>query len=279
MKSLACGDMNKSETPSMKTRRVAPLVFTLALACFLGLPAVGGAQAVPELAWVTSPGLVFPGGTTGNPDDRAPTWSPDGARIAFERNGEILVINVAGGSPTNLTNHPASDLSPAWSPDGSKIAFASDRDGQAELYLMNSDGSGVVQLTDSIGFTGEPAWSPDGAKIAFTCVIEGGSSDICAINADGTGFVRLTTDPGWDSGAAWSPDGSRIAFATTRYSSTPSLGPTQLAMMNPDGSDVSQLHPNGTWGFDPAGHRMGPASSSSTRCRSIPSAISPMSGS
>ncbi len=39
MKSLDCGDMNKSKTPRMKTRRVVPLLFTLALACFFNLPA------------------------------------------------------------------------------------------------------------------------------------------------------------------------------------------------------------------------------------------------
>ena len=262
MKSLACGDMNKSDLPRMKTRRVAPLLFTLAVTCFFGLPANSRAQGTPELALVTwyctptgslcglGPALVFPGGMTDNPNDRAPTWSPDGMRIAFERDGEILVIDIAGGSPTNLTNHPASDRAPAWSPDGAKIAFASDRDGQAELYLMNPDGAGVIRLTNSIGFTGDPAWSPDSAKIAFTCVIESDNHDICRINADGTGFVRLTTDPAWDYGPAWSPDGSRIAFSTARYSSNPLLGPMQLAMMNPDGSGVSQV--SDTLGGDPS---------------------------
>jgi PKD repeat protein len=243
-------------------QRVAALLFMLALACFFGLPANSGAQGVPELAWVSyycssstcglGPALVFPGGMTDNPTDRAPTWSPDGARIAFEREGEILVINVAGGNPVNISNHPAYDGSPAWSPDGSKIAFASDRDGQAELYLMNPDGSGVVQLTESIGFTGEPAWSPDGAKIAFTCVIESDTEDICVVSANGTGFVRLTNDPARDFGPAYSPDGSRIAFATSRYLAMPLLGPSQLAMMNSDGTGVSRVGPNGTWGYDPS---------------------------
>jgi PKD repeat protein len=254
----------------MTTRGVVSILSTLAIACFAGLPAVSAAQEL-ELALVMvfytcGPGacdegtptttLVYPGtpGTTNNARDRAPTWSPDGARIAFERAGEILMIDVAGGSPVNLTNHAASDESPAWSPDGSQIAFASDRDGQAELYLMNADGSGVVRLTNLVGFTGQPAWSPDGAKIAFNCMIETGNSDICAVNRDGTGFVRLTTDPASDSGPAWSPDGARIAFATARYSADPTgyYGiELQLAVMNPDGSGVSQVG-MGTTGFDPS---------------------------
>jgi Tol biopolymer transport system component len=245
----------------MKTRKVTRLSLTLALACFVGLPAISRAQSTNELAMVANictasscggSALVFPGGMTNGPNDRAPTWSPDGAQIAFERDGEIMVINVVGGGPSNVTNHPAQESSPAWSPDGSKIAFASDRDGQVELYLMNPEGSSVVRLTSGVGFISEPAWSPDAARIAFTCVVESGNVDICVVNADGAGFGRLTTDPAYDSGPAWSPDSARIAFATTRYSPTPLLGPSQLALMNADGSGVSQVGPSGTWGFDPS---------------------------
>ena len=46
--------------------------------------------------------------------------------------------------------------------DGAKIAFASERDGQAELYVVNADGSGVTRLTFNVGFAGQPAWFPDG---------------------------------------------------------------------------------------------------------------------
>src|SRR5215510_3603661 len=245
----------------MNTRTVAPSL--LALACFLGLPAVGGAQVAPELAMVTNlctasscvTALVLPGGgTTGDPADKAPSWSPNGRQVAYERNGEIFVLAVADGSSSNITNTWANDTSPAWSPDGTKIAFASDRDGQAELYLMNRDGSGVVRLTNNIGFTDQPAWSPDGGKIAFNCMVESGNGDICVVNSDGTLFTRLTTDPGWDFAPAWSPDGTRSAFATMRYSSMGSpgvTGPPQLALMSPDGSGVSQVGPAGTSGIDP----------------------------
>lgn len=251
----------------MKTRKLAPLFSTLALACFAGFPPAAEAQTTgAEFAYVysstdcpsegacgplvTTTGLAFLGGHTTNPNDRTPTWSPDGARIAFERDGEIMVIAIAGGgaNPANLSNHPAQDSSPDWSPDGTKIAFASDRDGQAELYVMNSNGSGVVRLTDGIGFAGQPDWSPDSARIAFDCVIDAGNADICVINADGSGFQRLTTDPAADNGPTWSPTGARIAFVTGRYSSDSTGLGGQLALMNPDGSGVSQL---GATGFDP----------------------------
>jgi len=44
----------------------------------------------------------------------------------------------------NLTNNPAIDYSPSWSPDGAKIAFWSSRDGNFEIYVMNSDGTNQI---------------------------------------------------------------------------------------------------------------------------------------
>jgi PKD repeat protein len=228
----------------MNTRRVALVLLRFVLACFVGLPAAGNTQVASEIAMVTTvcPGsncvtaLVFPGGTTGNADDRAPAWSPDGARIAFERNGEILVLDVAGGNPS----HIAAGATPAWSPDGSRIAFVSGE--RTELYLMNLDGSGFSRLTNAAGYTSDPTWSPDGGRIAFTCEVESGNLDICAINTDGTGLARLTTDPAVDSGPAWSPDGLKVAFSRD----------LQLTSMNPDGSGVGFIGPPGLTGFNPS---------------------------
>ena len=57
----------------------------------------------------------------GEADAYAPTWSPDGQRIAFEVcNGrsdcDIYVASADGSGLTNLTNHPANDFAPAWEP-------------------------------------------------------------------------------------------------------------------------------------------------------------------
>jgi WD40 repeat protein len=197
----------------------------------------------------------FVGPVSDNPGDRAPAWSPDGSKIAFGRNGEIMLVSFPGAIPVNLTNHPADDVGATWSPDGSRIAFATNRDGQAEIYVMNADGTGTVRLTNGIGVLGAPAWSPDGTRIAFDCEVESGNRDICAVNVDGSGFVRLTSHPAVDSGSAWSPNSAKIAFGTARYSADPTgfYGiDMQLALMNSDGSGVSQIGPSGTAGFDPS---------------------------
>lgn len=87
-------------------------------------------------------------------DPAHPTWSPDGAEIAFSgRVGEEwFVYTMAadtsdnGSEPTRLTAGLPSPVEnrPAWSPDGTTIAFL---DGEAvRLGLLTADdGSGRVR--------------------------------------------------------------------------------------------------------------------------------------
>jgi dipeptidyl aminopeptidase/acylaminoacyl peptidase len=72
--------------------------------------------------------------THGERSDGAPTFSPDGSRIAFVRGNDdpshpeaqIWILPLAGGEAWRLTDaeHGASD--PRWSPDGTRILYASD---------------------------------------------------------------------------------------------------------------------------------------------------------
>lgn len=58
---------------------------------------------------------------------------------------------------------------PSWSPDGARIAFTSDRDGAYNLYVMNATGGNVCQLTREAGprVVYFPNWSGDGKRIVF----------------------------------------------------------------------------------------------------------------
>jgi Tol biopolymer transport system component len=90
--------------------------------------------------------------------DGTPNVSPDGTRIAFERDGEdtedIAVVGIGGESTANpVTMLTSNGMS--WQPQylGEKILFMSWKDDPSryldKIYEMNGDGSNLVQLTTS----------------------------------------------------------------------------------------------------------------------------------
>jgi hypothetical protein len=174
--------------------------------------------------------------------DYAPSWSPEGSKLAFEHtfhptlggpiSSDIYTINADGSGLTKLTNNGTSGsrvTNPAWSPDGSKIAFG----GSGGVYVMNADGTNQTVLAG--GATGYPDWSPDGGRIAFTK-----GTDLWVMNADGTGQRQLalkTRDP------AWSPDGRKFAVLSEF---NPTTGIYHLYTMNGDGSGATHIDVQGT---------------------------------
>jgi Tol biopolymer transport system component len=161
--------------------------------------------------------------TTSPADDFAPSFSPDGRRIAFtsDRHGnyDIYAMNSGGRDLRRITTNPGKDAFPSWSPSGRTLAFASNRTGDWELYTTNANGSGhLVQVTHRAGVDSLPVWSPDGTRLAFDAP-RNRHYQICVIPAGGGTITVLTTGTARNVQPAWSPDGSRIAFTSNRSGS------------------------------------------------------------
>jgi len=176
-----------------------------------------------------------------------PAWSPDGSRIAYDNGHNIFVFDPNGAGGGTLVR---AGVQPAWSPDGSKIAFevtVGPNDSEADIYVMNADGSDPVNLTQQITLVDrEPTWSPDGSRIAFRRLdrTESVGYDLWVMEADGSNPARLVTLSGAQTEPRWLPD-NRILFNWNRSIMALDLGA---------GGAVTQLtNPGpGVVHFDPA---------------------------
>jgi TolB protein len=184
-------------------------------------------------------------------DDRAPAWSPDGRRLAFQsdRGGpagvyDIWVVNADGTGLARVTDHPGSDEAPAWSADGSRVFFQSDRSGNFDIYSQRLDGADLRQLTRDPAADLGPAASALGTRIAWS---RGG---LWSANPDGTKALRRTTDP-TDAAPDYDPTAQRVAFQSAR-GATGDMPANDIFTMKFDGTGIKRIAAHPADDFQPA---------------------------
>ena len=170
---------------------------------------------------------------------------------------EIATVAVDGSERRRLTESDYIDHFPSWSPDGSRIAFTRDGPRYSTFYLYTEtvlrpplgiilkDGSneqdlidrGTLKMPVTTPYFVPPA-APHGLPMvnnwqwSYTRERDPDSrldvGAVYAIRADGSGFKRVSDTV---SVPSWSPDGSRLALA--RYQGRHVV----LVTVAPDGSD------------------------------------------
>lgn len=151
--------------------------------------------------------------------DTAPSFAPQGNRIAFLRGGngptQLHLLDVSGGEAEQVTQLPAGAGTPVWSPSGDRIAFTAPVRRSAQGNGKTGDGeTGDGATGDGEAREHEPLHTHRlGYKADGTGMIGTVRSHVHVLEL-ATGDVRQITDGDWHAGSpAWSPDGTRIAFS------------------------------------------------------------------
>jgi hypothetical protein len=121
-------------------------------------------RSPPDVYVVGSNGLEVRRLTRGGRGS-APSWAPDGRRLAIERRvggkTNIAIIDRRGRTLRVLTRKGG--RTPAWSPDGRQIAFyRPDREFQnnGSVYVIGARGGGLRRVARWVGYPAGIDWGP-----------------------------------------------------------------------------------------------------------------------
>jgi hypothetical protein len=131
--------------------------------------------------------------------------------------GDIWIYDVARRVRTRLTFAGGSDNAPTWSPDGTRVAFSSQRSGNGDLYARTASGTGADELLSSSKvFKVANSWSPDGRSIVYTAFpgAPGSKADLWVLSLPERKISPLVETEFDEVTGAFSPDGRWLAYAS-----------------------------------------------------------------
>ena len=144
---------------------------------------------------------------------------------------DIWVKFVAGMEARRLTSSPEDDWAPSWSPDGSRIAFLRLPAGDSSprsvggVYTISALGGAERRLGDFQAGFSQLSWSTDGrfvaARSARTEAVTASAVYLLPVDAGEPRPLTTPPQPGWDKHPAFSPDGRSLAYAACTGLVTP----------------------------------------------------------
>lgn len=163
--------------------------------------------------------------TSGEFADTAPSWSPDGQRLAFARTSpercEVMIMTLPRGPGRSVaTCNLRNGLSTAWLDN--ETLLISDRPNPAApiaLYSVDTGTGARREVTrPTAGEVGDQlaAISPDGRTVAFRRSSLPGVSEIYLADLRSGDVRQFTRDHSTILGIAWAPDGRQLYVSTTR---------------------------------------------------------------
>jgi serine/threonine protein kinase len=189
----------------------------------------------------------------------APSFSADGARLAFHRSVEgVWVCNSDGSGERRVDDIPSDDMAhafddgPVFSPDGTLLAYYAAFPGIRDVWVAPIAGGRPRRLTTDDSEGGHPTWTRDGRSIVYSSS-RTGSRNLWRIAAGGGKPEPVTSGAGDDGNPVLSRNGRTLVYTNVR--NTYAL--MALDVATGDSRQVLEQRTPIAWpSFSPAGDRI-----------------------
>lgn len=161
-------------------------------------------------------------------------YRSEGNGFTYDRRPHIFVVPICGHPAKQITDGDFSHAWPTWSPDGARIAFVADRHekGQDDIvdgvYVVDADGGTPRLVSPTLRPMWAPVFSRDGKTIAhagWRVAEDGYNQQIFVQPLDGTDPICVTEPLDrsiWDMvPPAWSADGESLLFVGRDHGTYP----------------------------------------------------------